>query len=574
MSAEMEQNMIIERDVPIRMDDGIELRADIFKPAHSDRFPVLISLSPYGKGFEWKKGWASSWQSFWAKHPNALTGSTHSHLIWECVDPEVWTALGYAIVRIDSRGAGRSPGVLDVFGPREVEDFYHAIEWAGTQPWSNGNVGIAGISYLAMNQWLVASLQPPHLKAMIAWEGSADYYRDTARHGGILSNGFLRAWYDKQVILLQHGNPKGPEDPWLGTRSTGPLNLSEEELKKNRMDAVDVPLQMEWDGEWYRKRSPVWSKVTVPFVSAANWGGMGLHQRGNFAAFEEAASTEKWLEIHSGKHEEGFYLDYALELQKKFFDHYLKGVSNGWEKEKRVRMKIRRPFTEDFQERRADVWPLPQVKWTQLFLSAATTALLWEPASKDGQATFDALGAPLIFQSQPLAQETEITGPLAAKLFISSTTTDVDLFLTFQAFSPSGEEVEFQGSHDPHTPLAQGWLRASHRKLDPDRSKPHRPFHTHDEQWPLEPGKVTEVQIEIWQTNIVLPAGYTLALQIGGHDFERGKPVIIGERVNDGVGPFRHTHPVDRPTDKFGGKTTIHTGGEHDSHLLLPLVPV
>ncbi|KAL6247629.1 hypothetical protein RBB50_004977 [Rhinocladiella similis] len=425
-----------------------------------------------------------------------------------------------------------------------------------------------------MNQWLVASLQPPHLKAMIAWEGSADFYRDTTRHGGILSNGFLRYWYDKQVALLQHGNPKGPEDPWLGARSTGPLELSELELQMNRVDAVEAPLRMEWDCERYRERSPVWSKIKVPFVSAANWGGMGLHQRGNFTAFEEAASSDKWLEIHPGKHEEAFYLDYAVELQKRFFDHYLKGIDNGWEKEERVRMKIRQPFTEDFHERRADIWPLPQVKWTQLHISVGDRALAWEAVSSKSQVTFDTLGAPLILKSQPLAEEIEIAGPLAARLFISSTTTDADIFLTLQAFSPSGDEVDFQGSHDPHTPLAQGWLRASHRKLDPERSKPHQPYHTHDEHWPLEPGKVTEVHVEIWQTGIVLPPGYTLALQVSGHDFERGKPIVGGEMVLDGVGPFRHTHPVDRPIEKFGGKTTIHSGGDHCSYLLVPIVSV
>ncbi|KAL6247630.1 hypothetical protein RBB50_004978 [Rhinocladiella similis] len=134
MSEATEERMIVERDVPILMDDGLEPRADIFKPAEGDRFPVLISLGPYGKGYKWEVGWTPSWKSFWAKHPDALPGSTHAHLIWECVDPEVWIDFGYATIRIDSRGAGRSPGVLDTFGPREVQDYYNAIEWAGTQP--------------------------------------------------------------------------------------------------------------------------------------------------------------------------------------------------------------------------------------------------------------------------------------------------------------------------------------------------------------------------------------------------------------------------------------------------------
>jgi len=107
--------------------------------------------------------------------------------------------------------------------------------------------------------------------------------------------------------------------------------------------------------------------------------------------------------------------------------------------------------------------------------------------------------------SLPLEQETEITGPMALKVPISSSTVDADLFVTVQAFSPDGREVEFQGTVDPHTPLAQGWLRASHRKLDPARSKPWQPYYTHDDKQPVKPGWVYDVDVEIWPTCIILP---------------------------------------------------------------------
>ena len=187
MSIKMEYNMIIERDVEIVMDDNLTLRADVFRPADSKPAPVILTQGPYGKGVEWKAGWAASWKSFCEKHPDALAGSTKSFECWEVVDPEIWTSrYDYAVVRVDSRGAGRSPGFLDIMSPREIRDFYNTIEWAGTQSWSNGKVGLCGISYYAMTQWLVASLHPPHLTAMIPWEASADYYRDSSRHGGIL----------------------------------------------------------------------------------------------------------------------------------------------------------------------------------------------------------------------------------------------------------------------------------------------------------------------------------------------------------------------------------------------------
>ena len=220
--------MIIERDVEVPMDDGLVLRADIYRPTTETSVPVVMTLGPYGKGVRYQDGYAPQWQWLVGEYPDILEGSTRSYLAWETVDPEIWTPWGYAVVRVDSRGAGRSPGFLDIFSPRETQDFYHAIEWAGTQPWSNGKVGLCGISYYAINQWHVAALQPPHLAAIIPWEGAADFYREWARHGGILSNAFLEAWYPRQVGSVQHGAPNGVMDPWLKELSTGPETLSEE----------------------------------------------------------------------------------------------------------------------------------------------------------------------------------------------------------------------------------------------------------------------------------------------------------------------------------------------------------
>src|SRR3989442_14402069 len=182
------------------------------------------------------------------------------------------------------------------------------------------------------------------------------------------------------------------------------------------------------------------------------------------------------LEGHPGRHEEWSYLPYGMQLQKRFFDYYLKGEQNGWNKEPRVWLNLRRPFTESVELRKENAWPLQATRWTKLYLDAEAGALDWKAPSKEGRASFEALGENLKWLWPPLEQETEITGPLALKVPISSSTVDADLFVTVQAFSPDGREVEFQGTLDPHTPLAQGWLRASHRKLDPARSKPWQPY--------------------------------------------------------------------------------------------------
>ena len=571
-------SMTIERDVTIPMDDGLVLRADIFRPSGTTPTPVIMSQGVYGKGVQYRDGYAPQWEVLISTVPAVLRGSTKEFMNWETVDPEIWVPWGYACVRVDSRGAGRSPGKLDIFSPREIKDYYDAIEWAAAQPWSTGKVGLNGISYYAITQWLVASLQPPHLAAMIPWEGAADLYRDVMRHGGIFNNRFFEWWYPKQIIPVQHGNPNTWRDPWLGDRASGPESLTEAELQSNRTDPVsDILTRPLANNEWYRARSADWSKVTVPFLSAANWGGFGVHPRGNFEAFTHAASRQKWLDCHPGRHEEWFYLDRGMALQKRFLDHFLRGVDNGWDKEPPVLLHLRRPFSNEFEQRKETAWPLPKTKWTTIYLDAvdgiARHGMSWHAPSKPSRLSFAALGQPLTFLSPPMSKDTEITGPLAAKIFASSSTTDIDLFVTLQAFL-DGAEIEFQGVVDTRTPLSQGWLRASHRKLDLSQTLPYRPYHSHDELQPLEPGHVYELDVEIWPTNILLPTGSQLALQVSGKDFER---LLPPDQPNApwamrAAGVCLHDHAADRPKDVFGGETSIFTGGETLSHVLLPLI--
>ena len=153
--------MLIERDVPVTMDDGVVLRADVFRPPGPDRHPVLLSCGPYAKGLAFQEGYPDQWHQLASQHPDVTRGSSNVHQNWEVVDPEKWVPDGYACVRVDSRGAGRSPGRLDPFSPRETRDLYECIEWAAGQPWSTGRVGLTGVSYYAMNQWQVAALRGP-----------------------------------------------------------------------------------------------------------------------------------------------------------------------------------------------------------------------------------------------------------------------------------------------------------------------------------------------------------------------------------------------------------------------------
>ncbi|TMJ32718.1 MAG: CocE/NonD family hydrolase [Alphaproteobacteria bacterium] len=566
--------MRIDWDVPVEMDDGLVLRADVFLPLPEGRYPVILSYGPYAKGLAFQDGYAGAWERMAQNHPDVTAGSSNLYQNWEVVDPEKWVPHGYAVVRVDSRGCGCSPGDIDHFSPRETADFYACIEWAGVQPWSNGKIGLNGISYYAINQWHVASLQPPHLAAMCVWEGAADWYRDMTHHGGILSV-FWANWYDMQVKTVQYGlGGRGARSRVHGRPVCGPEALSDGELAKNRCDFGDEIRAHPLDDEYHKARSPVWENINVPLFSAANWGGQGLHPRGNFEGFVRAASKDKWLEAHGIEHWTHFYTDYGRELQRKFFDHFLKGIDSGWSRQPRVLLQVRR--LDRFVARGENEWPLARTVWTKFYLDPVEHSLQQTPGARRAGVSFDALGDGLTFLTPPLAQETEITGPSAAKLSVSSSTRDADLFLVLRVFSADLNEVVFQGALDPHTPIGQGWLRASHRKLDPKRSTPYRPYHTHDELQPLQPGEIVELDVEIWPTSIVVPAGYRIGLSIRGKDYEHpGQPTRLSNMKHPmtGCGPFMHDDPIDRPPDVFGGRTILHFGGGREPYLLLPIIP-
>jgi predicted acyl esterase len=462
--SEIRDGMRIDWDAPIPMDDGIILRADVFRPVEEGRYPVLLTYGPYAKGLAFQDGYPDAWESMVREHPDVAAGSSNLYQNWEVVDPEKWVPHGYACVRVDSRGCGRSPGYVNPFSPRETRDFAACIEWAGEQPWSSGKVGLNGISYYAINQWQVASQQPPHLAAICAWEGAAEWYRDTSYHGGIYST-FWSNWYDMQVKTVQYGlGTRGPRSRVTGELVCGLETLRDAQLGGNRCNFGADLLAHPLDDEYSKSRSPDWSKVTVPLLSAANWGGQGLHPRGNFEGFMRAASPQKWLEAHGIEHWTHFYTDYGRELQKRFFDYFLKGEKNGWDREPRVRLQVR--HVDRFEERLEHEWPLGRTQWTKFYFDFKNRALVTQPPAEGASQPFEAMGKGLTWMTPPLESATEITGPSALKLFVSSSTEDADIFAVLRVFSPDLKEVVFQGAIDPHTPVGQGWLRASHRKLD------------------------------------------------------------------------------------------------------------
>lgn len=563
--------MIFDHDVPVTMTDGVRLRVNIYRPDRPGRYPVLMLMGPYGKDTSMADApaYKTSWAKLIAKYPDLCRASSCRYIRFEAPDPERWVADGYIVIHADVRGAGASPGVLDPFSPRETEDYATLITWAARQPWSSGKVGLLGTSFHAINQYQVAALHPQGLAAILPWEGAFDQYREIAYYGGIL-NVSWEYWWTHQVTPNQNGNAQTPLiDSISGGKDTG-TPLSSAALKRNRVDPVEAFAKHPFDDAYYRQRTPDGSRITVPLLAVANWTDWSTQ------GYLAAASKQKWLRIQTGDHLTPFYSEESLALQKRFFDHFLKGRDNGWEREPRVAVQVRRPDGTTW--RSAPAWPLPSAHPERWFLDAATGSMSPGPASAATQKSYPGSGGGLTFTSAPFEKDTEFTGPIGARLWVSSSTRDMDVFAAVRLIDPQGRDVTFMGNSDPNVPLGLGYIRVSQRAVDPLRSTRYSAFHPHQSSEPMTPGQLYPVDVEFTEpTSIVVPRGYRLALTVQGKDFGygpgantvRAKDYGLPDSSNSGL--FFAAHP-NRDPAVYGGMNTVATGGEHASYLLLPRI--
>jgi predicted acyl esterase len=552
-SKENHPHFILEKNVDIPMRDSAMLKADVFRPTTDGKYPAILNLGPYQKDKLWTT-------------PPTLEEKGNPFMNWETVNPEIWMPEGYVSVRIDARGSGKSPGQYDPWSFAEAVDFYDAIEWAAKQPWCNGNVGLLGISYYAINQWFVANLQPPSLKAIIPWEGFADLYRDGLYHGGIL-NIFMTNWFTAH--LLHHNLGRASQtvpNPW----------------EKN---TLSFWLSNNLDTGAFRGSQADWSKINVPFYSVGNWTGMGLHLRGNTEAFMLSPSKNKKLRLQNGSHVHPFYTAEGRKDQMRFLDYWLKGIDNGIMQEPPVKLAVRYG-NDEIEWRHENEWPLARTQWTKWYIDVQETTKQSGPFTasisnknpeKEASCTYAATGfgsmgstsaasaqvmgggikpdMGVAFYTEAMTEDVEITGPLSANLWVSSSSEDMDLFITIRHYDESGNEVMDTGQQGAPVPVAKGWLRVSHRELDEKKSLPYRPYHLHQRRLRLTPGEIVQVQVEIWPTSMV---------------FRKGHKMRVDIQPRDGVGSAGYLH---YHADYNTGTNTIHTGGQYESYLLLPIIP-
>jgi hypothetical protein len=318
--------------------------------------------------------------------------------------------------------------------------------------------------------------------------------------------------------------------------------------------------------------------------SVGNWTGFGLHLRGNTEAYMRGASKHKKLRMHTGSHVHPFYTEEGRADQLRFLDYWLKGVDNGVMNEPPVKLAIRKGHDE-IEWRHENEWPLARTQWTKFYFDLAPAAgavensgrLVSAKPKQTSSRTYAASslgsmgstsaassqvmggsikpGMGIALETPPLERDVEVTGPLAASFWVSSATEDLDLFLTLRNFDAEGNEVMETGQQGTPVPVAKGWLRVSHRELDPELSLPYRPYHKHRRRLFLKPGEIVKVDVEIWPTSMVFKKGHRIRLDV---------------QPCDGVGSqgYLHYH-----ADYNTGTNTIYAGGERESFLLLPIIP-
>ncbi len=523
---ENQHAMIIERDVVVPMRDGVKLYANIYRPVDERPVPPIIAWSPYGKHVPFDP------RRF--LNAGVKEGDTSEYTAFEAPDPTFWIPRGYAVINVDVRGTWFSEGTAHFLAPEEAQDFYDLVEWAGTQPWSNGKVGLSGVSYLAQLQWRVAELNPPHLAAINPWEGWTDTYREVATHGGIPDTHFWGTLWDR----------------WGATK--GQIEDLETETKEH-------PL---FDAFWESKRAD-FSKITAPAFVVASWTDQGLHTRGTFEGFKHISSKQKWLLAHGQKKWAHYYVPENMRRLQAFFDHFLKGEDNEVTSWPKVMVEVReRNGVGKF--RAENEWPIARTQYTKLFLDASRGAMQTAPVAKAAAASYDAApgGTDRAVFDITFDKPTELTGYMKLKLFLSSEASDdMDVFVGLHKLDANGEFVPFAYyAQFDDGPIALGWLRASHRELDPVKSTEYQPVHPHTREQKIKPGTIVPLEIEIWPSSTRFEAGEKLRLIVQGDDINR-YPTSVAPVY------FRHEASVNN------GRHVIHAGGEFDSHLLVPVIP-
>jgi predicted acyl esterase len=522
--------IIIEENIPIQMRDGVRLAADIYRPGKPGKYPVIMTFGG-GKGkavFGTGKGWGVPSHRY------------SDHTTFEGIDPGFFAPEGYVVIMVDSRGYGNSGGCRT----GNPEDYYDGIEWAGTQEWSNGNVGMIGVSALGNVQWQAAALQPPHLKAIAPWEAGGA--KPTPDFGGLTDCIFPATTGGRTPALRPELGQCIPTVP-----QSFPLVL------KN---------------------------ITVPVLACVSSSDQLVHTRGTEWGWRHVSSKQKWLYNHGGQKWARFYGTDGQAFQLMFFNHFLKGTDDRILDTPRVRYEVRETL-DKFHTRYEDNWPIPRTQYTKLYLDASTRTLDVHKVRGTGKISYDSTITEIAIPNtnyfnntryMPVVEhetfstvdapgravfdykfdhDTELTGHMALKVWVAAEDSDdMALFVTVKKLDRNGNEVFFDCSDSSRKlPVALGWLKLSMRDLNPELSTPWQPIQSLKVD-KVSPGEIVPAEIEIVVSSTLFREGETLRLIISG---------------DTQIYSTRHHF------EKFNkGMCSIYTGEKYDSYLLIPVIPL
>lgn len=550
-------DILLERDVPIRLRDGVTIYADVFRPVGDEACPALLAWSPYGKEIG---GQMLDDVPMRSGVPLSATSGLEK---FEGPDPAYWVAHGYAIVNPDKRGAYMSEGNLLYWGHEDALDGCDVIDWIASQKWSNGKVGMTGNSWLTVSQWFIAAERPEHLAAIAPWEGFCDHYRESGTRGGIPAPEF------PEMIAETFASAHGM-------------------LEDQPRMIVERPFMCDY---WEDKAARV-ENIEIPAYVVASYTN-SVHTHGSFAGFRRMASKEKWLRVHNTSEWFDYYTPENVEDLRRFFDHYLKGIDNGWEQTPRVRLSVLNPGGTDIVGRAEEDFPLARTQYHKLYLSAADSALLTSLPADQAVSEYQSDSARHeVTYRYRMERPTEITGYMKLHLWVSAPDhDDMDLVVRVEKLSRDGQPLP---DRTGNLIAATGLMRVSMRQLDEARSTETEPYYTFTTEQKLKPGEIVPVEIEIWPMGLYFDEGEILQLTVGayqpanaaipfgsasisvprdGFTYMPGQPVemmTVGGNATQCADP---AEVVVSPATHNAGRHRIYTGGEYDSYLYVPVIP-
>jgi predicted acyl esterase len=540
-----EYEIKVKKNVMITMSDGVKIAVDVFYPDSNKKFPALVAMAPFNKDIQSERIWPA------ASRSRRIQGTPDASI--EAGPIDFFVRRGYVYVVGAVRGTGISGGAYNYLGPKEMKDSCEVVEWAGKQPWCNGNVSMAGIGYFATHHAAVALMEPPYLKCIAPVSAFWDVYNYFWWPGGLLANGFLR-WLislvnldchtDEQVLLQELGK-KGYQEAISKALENKDICADPQlvDALKNpdfptNGTVVDVLLHPEWCQYWEDRAIMDCTKIKVPaYIVAAS------HRPGTFYNWPDIKVPKKLLNCPPAYTDRPFY-QFSWELLR-WYDYWLKGIDTGIMEEPNVRL-----FIQGADEwLSADDFPVPGTKWIPFNLHENRSLSEIEPWPEAESASYD--DSPiehgsLKYYSAPMVENTEIAGPILLNLYTSCRGTDMNFVVSLWDAGPDGKEEN----------LSHGYMKASHRELDQDKSKPWLAVYTHTNPKTLVPGQVYLIPININPTAFLLKAGHRLVLKISSADDEP-----------DDLTQVRMYHL----TSQTSNTITVYHNAQYPSHLLLPI---